>query len=54
MIINVVGTPTVEEIYHISKAKSREEVFKLGKIAPKKFADLFPKANPDGKIKLLF
>jgi hypothetical protein len=53
LIINVIGTPPIEEIYQISKTKSREIVFKLGKIEPAKLEDLFPDAPPNGNYQNL-
>lgn len=45
MIINLLGTPPIQEIYQISNSKARENVFKMGKIPPKDFETIFPDAD---------
>jgi hypothetical protein len=54
LIINLIGTPPIEDIYQISTTKSREIVFKLGKIEPKNLAEIFPSANLDGILIYLY
>lgn len=49
----MIGTPSIEEIYQITKTKSREVLIKFGKQEPKSLEDLFPSANPEG-INYLF
>lgn len=49
-IINVIGTPSVEEIYCTGRTKSRDIILKMGKVTPKRFEDMFPKANADGNM----
>jgi hypothetical protein len=49
LIIKTMGTPPIEEIYQISKTKSRECIFKLGQIEPKNFKEIFPNASEEGK-----
>ena len=48
------GNPGVEELYQISTTKSRETVFKMGKVEGKKFEDVFTGATPEGKFHINF
>jgi mitogen-activated protein kinase 1/3 len=46
LIIDLIGTPSMEEIYQISTTKTREIVFNFGNNEPKKFQDVFHDFNP--------
>jgi hypothetical protein len=49
LIFNLLGTPTVEEIYKISKSDSRDIVLKFGNVEKKNLSDLFPGIPLEGK-----
>ena len=52
MIIDLIGTPSVDEIYEISTAKSREMVFNFGNKEPRNLEEVLPEASPEGIINI--
>ncbi len=46
LILDVLGTPTVEEFYAISSRRSRDYLRALPVRKPKDFAALYPNASP--------
>lgn len=48
LIVNILGTPTKEELGKISNPDKRETLLKNGKLE-KKLNDLFPGVSEDGK-----
>jgi hypothetical protein len=49
LIVDLIGTPSVDEIYEISTAKSRELVFNFGQKEPRNLEEVLPDASPEGK-----
>ena len=46
----MIGTPSLEEIKDISSMKSQEMVFGLGERKSRIFQEVFPDADPEGKL----
>eukprot|EP00388_Colpodella_angusta_P001282 GDKJ01004141.1.p1 GENE.GDKJ01004141.1~~GDKJ01004141.1.p1 ORF type:complete len:1586 (-),score=422.28 GDKJ01004141.1:43-4215(-) len=49
LIVDVVGSPSLEEMDFITNDKAREFVLQLGQNSPKNLADVFPNASPEGR-----
>jgi hypothetical protein len=48
LIVDLIGTPSLEEIKDISSAKSQEMVFNFGQKEPRNLEEVFPDAEPEG------
>jgi hypothetical protein len=46
LILDVLGTPALDQLYTITTQKSRNYIYKLPARTPQPFARLFPNANP--------
>jgi len=50
LIVDFIGTPTLEEIKEISSVKSQEMVFSLGIRKSRNLHEVFPDADPEGTL----
>jgi hypothetical protein len=46
LILNLIGSPSNEDIEEIHSVRAKEYLRSMKKIAKKKFSDVFPGANP--------
>ena len=48
LLVDILGTPTEEEIEHVPRIKAREYLYKLPKAKPKPLESIFTNASPLG------